>query len=178
MTASNSAMLAPFRICTTHQGYRTRYLRFMTHGTRLPRLTPAVAETRVAVRKSIEEANHEPQSLILVALSGGPDSLALAAATAFEAPKANLRAGAVIVDHGLQAGSDEIAEQAAEVARELGLDPVVVHRVEVEDGQEGPESAARSARYGAFRDAARTTGAARIYLGHTRDDQAEQVLLS
>lgn len=150
----------------------------MTHGTRLPRLSPAVAQTRLAVRKAIEDANLEPGSLILVALSGGADSLALASATAFEAPKAGLRAGAVIIDHGLQEGSDEVAQQAATVARGLGLDPVVVRRVEVHEGQDGPESAARSARYGAFRDVAHETGAARIYLGHTRDDQAEQVLLS
>lgn len=156
----------------------TGNLSTMTQGTRLPRLSPAVAQTRLAVRRSIEESALEPDSLILVALSGGADSLALAAATAFEAPKAGLRAGAVIVDHGLQEGSDEIASTAAAVAQSLGLAPVVVRRVQVQLGSEGPESAARSARYGAFRDVALETGAASIYLGHTRDDQAEQVLLS
>jgi len=69
--------------------------------------------------------------LVLVALSGGPDSLALAAATAFEAPRAGLRAGAVVVDHGLQPGSAEVAARAAQQARDLGLDPVLVRRVEV-----------------------------------------------
>lgn len=145
---------------------------------RLPRLSPAVAETRLAVRGAMSDAELPAGSLILVALSGGPDSLALAAATAFEAPKAGLRAGAIIVDHGLQEDSAEVSAQAAELATKLGLEPVVVTRVEVTDSQDGPESAARSARYGAFRQAAMTTGAARIFLGHTRDDQAEQVLLA
>jgi tRNA(Ile)-lysidine synthase len=72
---------------------------------------------------------------VLVACSGGTDSLALAAATAFEAPKLKLRAGAVIVDHGLQADSAHVAEAAAEQCRGLGLDPVLVRPVEV--GSEG-----------------------------------------
>lgn len=112
----------------------------------------------------------------MVGLSGGADSLALAAACAFEAPRANLRAGAVIIDHGLQANSAEVSRIAAEQAREFGLDPVIVERVSV--GEEGgPEAAARSARYAAFRRIRETTGAQRILLAHTLDDQAETVLL-
>jgi tRNA(Ile)-lysidine synthase len=115
-------------------------------------------------------------ALVLVALSGGPDSLALAAATAFEAPRAGIRAGAVIVDHGLQDASVEVAAAAASQAIALGLDPVVVRRVEVgADG--GPEAAARAARYVAMDAVAEETGASVILLGHTLDDQAETVLL-
>ncbi|MBX3311047.1 MAG: tRNA lysidine(34) synthetase TilS [Cryobacterium sp.] len=117
---------------------------------------------------------------VLVALSGGADSLALAAATAFEAPRAGggtgLRAGAVIVDHGLQVGSAEVAERAAAQARELGLDPVLVRRVVV-GTESGPEAAAREARYAALAEAASETGARAVLLGHTLDDQAETVLL-
>ena len=139
-----------------------------------PRLTPATADVRRAVRGSLD--GHAPGELVLVALSGGPDSLALAVATAFEAPRAGLRAGAVVVDHGLQAGSAEVAERAAAQARGLGLEPVLVRRVEV--GTEGgPEAAARSARYAALDDAARDSGARTVLLGHTLDDQAETVLL-
>lgn len=113
---------------------------------------------------------------MLVALSGGPDSLALAAATAFEASRAGLRAGAVIVDHGLQPGSAEVAGRAADQARGLGLEPVLVERVDVgRDG--GPEAAARTARYGALAAAAASTAAVAVLLGHTLDDQAETVLL-
>lgn len=114
--------------------------------------------------------------LVLVALSGGADSLALAAATAFEAPRSRLRAGAVIVDHGLQEGSDAVAARAAEQARALGLDPVRVVRVRVGvDG--GPEAAAREARYAALRETAAELDARAVLLGHTLDDQAETVLL-
>lgn len=113
---------------------------------------------------------------MLVALSGGPDSLALAAATAFEAPRAGVRAGAVVVDHGLQAGSADAAARAARQAADLGLDPVLVRTVTV--GTEGgPEAAARAARYAALEAAATETGAAAVLLGHTLDDQAETVLL-
>ncbi|CAN5313893.1 tRNA lysidine(34) synthetase TilS [soil metagenome] len=133
-----------------------------------PRLTPAIADIRRAVRQILPV-----DGLVLVALSGGPDSLALAAATAFEARG---RAGAVVVDHGLQQGSAEVAERAASQARELGLDPVVVVRVEVGvDG--GPEAAARAARYAALDSAAREAAAGAVLLGHTLDDQAETVLL-
>ena len=113
---------------------------------------------------------------MLVALSGGPDSLALAAATAFEGPRAGLRAGAIIVDHGLQPGSAQVAERAATQARDLGLEPVVVRRVDV-GSSGGPEAAARDARYAALEAVRVETGAAAILLGHTLDDQAETVLL-
>src|SRR4029453_3001545 len=104
---------------------------------RRPRLTPPIADVRRAVRavlasggRATPEARVEPtgsraldtpaspatrpahadEPLVLVALSGGADSLALAAAVAFEAPRAGLRAGAVIVDHGLQDASAAVAE--------------------------------------------------------------------
>ncbi|WP_176386706.1 tRNA lysidine(34) synthetase TilS [Gulosibacter sp. 10] len=115
--------------------------------------------------------------LVLVALSGGPDSLALAAALAFEAPRAGLRAGAVIVDHQLQPGSAEQAERAARQARDLGLDPVVIERVGVIDEGAGPEASARAARYAAIDRVKEREGASWIVLGHTLDDQAETVLL-
>ncbi|HRQ00635.1 MAG TPA: tRNA lysidine(34) synthetase TilS [Terrimesophilobacter sp.] len=115
-------------------------------------------------------------SLVLVALSGGADSLALAAAVAFEAPRAGLRAGAVIVDHGLQTGSADVATTAAAQARALGLDPVTLRQVQVGTAG-GPEAAARDARYAALADEARTQDAAVVLLAHTLDDQAETVLL-
>jgi tRNA(Ile)-lysidine synthase len=136
---------------------------------------PAVAATRVAVRDALADA--PPDGLVLVACSGGPDSLALAAATAFVAPRLGLRAGAVVVDHGLQDGSAQVAARAADQCRGLGLDPVLVRRVQVgTDG--GPEAAARTARYAALGSAAARLDAAVVLLGHTLDDQAEQVLLA
>jgi tRNA(Ile)-lysidine synthase len=114
--------------------------------------------------------------LVLVACSGGADSMALASALAFEAPRLGVRAGGVTVDHGLQAGSDQRAGEVAQRLRDLGLDPVEAVAVRV--GREGgPEAAARDARYAALDAAAERHGAAAILLGHTRDDQAETVLL-
>ncbi|WFB08154.1 tRNA lysidine(34) synthetase TilS [Streptomyces sp. LX-29] len=114
--------------------------------------------------------------LVLVACSGGADSMALASALAFEAPKLGVRAGAVTVDHGLQPGSELRAAEVAERLRLLGLDPVESVAVTVgRDG--GPEAAARDARYAALDSAAERHGAAAVLLGHTRDDQAETVLL-
>ncbi|MFF2494298.1 tRNA lysidine(34) synthetase TilS [Agromyces sp. NPDC058064] len=148
---------------------------------RRPRLTPPIADVRRAVRAHVGRVAERIETtvdapLVLVALSGGADSLALAAAAAFEAPRAGIAAGAVIVDHGLQPGSAEVAERTARTARELGLDPVLVRRVEV-GGEGGPEASARDARYAALDAAARETGAALVLLGHTLDDQAETVLL-
>ena len=135
---------------------------------------PAVAAVRSAVRRSL--ADVDPGSVVLVACSGGSDSCALAAATAFEASRAGWTTAAVTVDHGLQPGSDEQAARVAAFLRGLGFDPVEVAAVSV-GGPGGPEAAAREARYAALDDAATRLGAAVVLLGHTRDDQAETVLL-
>lgn len=171
-----------------------------------PRLTPAMADTRRAVREMLRDVFPEALDamtalpgcaggsgydvpadapLVLVALSGGADSLALAAATAFEAQRCGLRAGAVIVDHGLQERSSDVAARAAQQARSLGLAPVLVEKVAVGgrvDPQgriesSGPEADARDARYRAFEKALGAAGADAILLAHTLDDQAETVLL-
>ncbi|PWJ53308.1 tRNA(Ile)-lysidine synthase [Quadrisphaera granulorum] len=141
---------------------------------------PAVATVRSAVRAAC--ADVPAGALVLVACSGGADSLALAAAAGWLAGpggpgRARWRAGAVVVDHGLQPGSAAIAEEAAARCRALGLDPVDVVTVQVGRSTDGPEAAARDARLAALDAAARRSGAAAVLLGHTLDDQAEQVLL-
>lgn len=143
----------------------------------MPGPHPAVAAARVAVRRALLAAGLPEEALVLVACSGGADSLTLAAATAFVAPRLGLRAGAVVVDHGLQEGSDRVAADAAERCRELGLDPVEVVPAVVAQTSEGPEADARTARYAVLRARADHHGAAAVLLGHTLDDQAEQVLL-
>ncbi len=135
---------------------------------------PEVAAVRRAVRAAL--ADLAAGELVLVACSGGGDSVALAAALAFEAPRAGMRAGALTVDHALQPGAAERAEKVAADLTGLGLTPVEVLSVAVTPGQ-GPEGAARAARYAALDDAAHRLGAAAVLLGHTRDDQAETVLL-
>ncbi|WP_375480335.1 tRNA lysidine(34) synthetase TilS [uncultured Jatrophihabitans sp.] len=142
---------------------------------------PAVAEIRAAVRAALAplaSGRGGPDGrpgLTLVACSGGPDSLALAAAAAFEGPRAGLAIGLVTIDHGLQPGSSAQAERVAAIGAELGLDPVEILPVTV-DTAGGPEAAARAARYAAL-DAVAAALDAAVLLGHTRDDQAESVLL-
>ncbi|MDD9206959.1 ATP-binding protein, partial [Georgenia sp. 10Sc9-8] len=162
---------------------------------------PDVAAARAAVRSAL--TGLPPGAPVLVACSGGADSLALAAAAGFEAPRSGLRVGSVSVDHGLRPGSREEAERAAGQCAALGLAPSLVTHASVGAGG-GPEGAAREARYTALarvaRDrvdqvAARREGAgaswgpgaregtgpfrspAVVLLGHTLDDQAETVLL-
>ncbi len=129
---------------------------------------PAVAQVRRAVRAALP-----PGRTVLVACSGGADSLALAAAAAFECR--DRRAALVTVDHGLQPGSAEQARAVAAVGYELGFDPVEIVAVDVGTSG-GPEAAAREARYAAL-DATAAALDADVLLGHTLDDQAETVLL-
>ncbi|HET6242150.1 MAG TPA: tRNA lysidine(34) synthetase TilS [Arthrobacter sp.] len=119
---------------------------------------------------------------VLVACSGGPDSLALAAVAAYFARRGQVdgrpvSVGAVVVDHQLQPVSAEVAATTARVLQDLGLSPVEVRAVDVASTGMGPEAAARDARHAALEAAAEKTGAGAILLGHTLDDQAEQVLL-
>lgn len=115
--------------------------------------------------------------LLLVACSGGPDSLALAGIAAHFARRGDVRVGAIIVDHGLQEDSAAVAAQTTQILTDLGLHPVITEKVQVPIGNMGPEMAARTARYTAFTKAVEATGARAVLLGHTLDDQAETVLL-
>ena len=138
-----------------------------------------VADEVLAVRRAARAAldGLAPGALVLVACSGGPDSVALAVALAHEAPRAGLTAGGVTVDHGLQPGSPDRAAAVADQLRTLGLDPVEVATVDATSTAGGPEAAARTARYTALDAVADRLGAAAVLLGHTLDDQAETVLL-
>lgn len=138
-------------------------------------LPPPVAAVRLAVRRTLAEL--APGGTTLVACSGGADSLALLAAAVFEGHKAGLRVIGVTVDHGLQEGSAERAAAVVQQMAALGADETVSTRVRVEGGGLGPEAAAREARYAVLEQVADHVGAALVLLGHTRDDQAETVLL-
>jgi tRNA(Ile)-lysidine synthase len=112
------------------------------------------------------------RSRVVVACSGGADSLALLAL----ACASGLDPLAVYVDHGLRAGSAHDAVVVRDAAARLGA-AVDVSRVQVAHGP-NLEARARDARYGAL-DAARVVHSARaVLVGHTLDDQAETVLLN
>lgn len=137
-------------------------------------LHPAVAAVRLGVRREL--ARH-PGATILVACSGGADSLALLAATVFEAPKAGVRVIGVTVDHGLQEGSELHAADVVRQMAVLGADETASARVHVDPRGDGIEGAARRARYEVLEQMRAHFDAAVVLLGHTRDDQAETVLM-
>jgi len=140
---------------------------------RTPSLDPVVAHGRRAVADAL--ADLPDDAGVVLGVSGGADSLALAALTSFVIASRGGRVNALVVDHGLQEGSDDVAQRAASQTRGLGVETDVV-RVEVGvDG--GPEAAARTARRAALRTYAESVGAVAVLLAHTRDDQAETVLL-
>ncbi|MEY4396784.1 MAG: tRNA lysidine(34) synthetase TilS [Actinomycetota bacterium] len=139
-------------------------------------MNPAVASVRNAVADVFDVQSVMPDSLVLVAVSGGTDSMALAAATRFVAAKRGVRMAAAVIDHGLQSGSAEVATRAATALNGLRIADVVVRAVDVgTDG--GPEAAAREARYLGLMGVAAELGASMILTGHTRNDQAESVIL-
>jgi len=143
-----------------------------------PRLTPAIADVRRAVREAWMRHGVVSGDRILVACSGGADSLALAAASVFEGSRIGVLVGAVIVEHGLQPETKAVAETTAKTLAELGASPVEVRAVKVAKTKAGgPEAAARNARYAALDAAADELGAKFVMLAHTLNDQAETVLL-
>ncbi len=138
-------------------------------------LHPSVAAVRLAVRRSL--ADLEPGDTVVVACSGGADSLALLSATVFEAARPSWLVVGATVDHGLQEGSAARADRVVAQMRHLGVDESVTARVRVEAPGIGPEAAAREARYAVLGEIAERFSARAVLLGHTLDDQAETVLL-
>jgi tRNA(Ile)-lysidine synthase len=136
----------------------------------------ATSTVRAAVRRFLDAAaaQGEPAECgaVAVACSGGADSLALAEAAVYYG---RLAVYGLVVDHGLQPGSAEVAARAADQLAAMGCAKTQVLTVDVPAGG-NLEAAARAARYAAL-DAARPHPQALVLLGHTLDDQAETVLL-
>ena len=140
-------------------------------------MTEPVRAVRTAVRRSVRDLPAERP--LIVACSGGADSVALAAATVWIGRSSARPVMAVIIDHGLVAGSAEVAATTAATCTSLGLEPVMVRAVDARShpGGAGPEAAAREARREALGEIAADVEAGAVLLGHTRDDQAETVLV-
>jgi tRNA(Ile)-lysidine synthase len=139
------------------------------------RLTPAQGEIRHAVREVLA-ANTKPGQKLLLAVSGGADSLALASAVLFESKKLQLKVATVTIDHGLQKNSARVTEQTLEKLHQIGITEAWSKKVKV-GTQGGPEAAARDARYRALESVRIESKSDFIVLGHTANDQAETVLL-
>ena len=137
-------------------------------------MTDATVAIRNAVKTFLQHC--EAGDTVLVAVSGGADSLALAYAILKESGPLAITAVAVTIDHQLQENSAVQASKVQLQLKELGYEKVIVEKVVV-DTKSGIEAGARDARYQALSACATKERATKIFLGHTRDDQAETVLL-
>jgi tRNA(Ile)-lysidine synthase len=131
-------------------------------------------QIRLAVRAELSDLN--AGDTVLVAVSGGADSSALAAGLLAEAKDKAIRPIAVIIDHALQPNSADVAMNTKAELAKAGYTNVEIKRIKVEV-TDGMEASARRARYAALNEIAESTSAVAIFLGHTKDDQAETVLL-
>ena len=139
-----------------------------------------IAETAavsVAEARTLFSGLEDVPALVL-AVSGGPDSTALMvlAARWRDALHTTPKLLAVTVDHGLRKESKREAADVARLARKLKI----AHRILRWTGKKpktGLQQAARDARYRLLADAARKARASHILTAHTRDDQAETVLI-
>jgi tRNA(Ile)-lysidine synthase len=139
------------------------------------RLTTAQGQIRHEVRQVLAE-HTKPGQRLLIAVSGGADSMALASATLFESKKLGLATLALTVDHGLQRKSAAVAIQTQQKLLAIGFKQALIKKVNV-GKTGGPEAAARKSRYQALEQVRLETKSDWIVLGHTLDDQAETVLL-
>ena len=137
-------------------------------------MTQALVALRNAVKPFLSQL--EAGDVVLVAVSGGADSLSLAYAVLKEATPLVITPVAITIDHQLQKNSAAQAEKVSKQLKDMGYENVLTEKVVVTT-ESGLEAGARSARYQALNSSAEKEGAVKIFLGHTRDDQAETVLL-
>lgn len=142
--------------------------------------SPAVAAARLAVRPAVAECAGQS---VVVAVSGGPDSMALLASIVFVAARVDspCRVIAATVDHGWHDKSTQVAERAGRVCQKLAVEhhilkaPVATKSATSVSG--GLEAHARSVRYELLRQLCDEMSSGALFIGHTRDDQAETVLM-
>lgn len=147
---------------------------------------PVVARARLAVRAALTARIEDLADLtgtadlsprVVVGVSGGADSLALLVTVCWEAERLGLTTVAAIIDHDLQDGSAQVAARAAEQAERIGARPVVRRAAIDSDAPGGLENAAREARHALLHEVLEAEQGLALLLGHTLDDQAEQVLM-
>ena len=136
--------------------------------------TTPLYQIRLAVRSELEDI--AAGDSVLVAASGGADSSALAAALLLECKTKSIKVIALIIDHGLQKNSADVTHETKRTLTKIGYENIEIRRVTVEI-TDGLEASARRSRYQALSDVANSHNAVAVFLGHTKDDQAETVLL-
>jgi tRNA(Ile)-lysidine synthase len=136
--------------------------------------TTPLYQIRLAVRSELEDI--AAGDSVLVAASGGADSSALAAALLLECKTKSIKVIALIIDHGLQKNSADVTHETKRTLTKIGYENIEIRRVSVEI-TDGLEASARRARYQALSDVTNSHNAVAVFLGHTKDDQAETVLL-
>jgi tRNA(Ile)-lysidine synthase len=119
----------------------------------------------------------DPGETVLVACSGGPDSICLLHSLHRLRRLFRIRLAVFHFDHKLRSDSAEDAAYVARQAERLGLPFVLREAVDSPRSGQSVEAWARLARYAALTSAATEVDAQRAALGHTLDDQAETVLL-
>jgi tRNA(Ile)-lysidine synthase len=140
-------------------------------------LQNASFSARNEVRKFLE-THSSPGDHLLIAVSGGFDSMALSHLVLSVREELGIRISTLTVDHSLQENSAKWTEQTILRLKEFGISDAYSVKVEVDlNSENGLEAAARSARYQALQTKATEIGADAILLAHTLDDQAETVLL-
>lgn len=137
-------------------------------------MSQSIVAIRNAVKPFLEHL--EAGDCVLVAVSGGADSLALAHSVLIESQPLAITSIAITINHQLQSNSGAQAEKVAEQLKEMGYGKVLIEKVMVTTDS-GIEAGARDARYAALDKAVQEERAELVFLGHTRDDQAETVLL-
>lgn len=140
---------------------------------RQPRHDPELARALGIVGKAAAQLG-APRRVCL-AVSGGPDSMAMLGLLHRLAHREGLWLGVAHVDHGLREASRREAQLVARVSDELGLE-FATRRLELPSGP-GLPARARQARHAALREMADGFSATTIALGHTATDQAETMLM-
>jgi tRNA(Ile)-lysidine synthase len=151
------------------QPAHTRYVASSILASAISMMLPS----RVAIAVSLHHI-FEPGERVVVAVSGGPDSLALLSVLREILPAVPLRLTVAHFDHGWRSDSQDDRDFVASMAATWGYD---FRTARAADTTPHTESAARTARYAFLRQTAADTNSTAIALGHTQDDQVETLLL-
>ena len=155
------------------QPAHTRYVASSILASAIDSVTPVMLPSRVATAISLHRIL-APGERVVVAVSGGPDSLALLSILREILPVIPLHLTVAHFDHGWRPESEDDRDFVASMAAQWGF---AFHGGRAPADLPRTEGAARSARYSFLRQIAVNTSSTAIAMGHTQDDQVETLLL-